>query len=67
MSQPQVSVERVAVGSFDSKSPFYQMNLNDLKPFAKLKVNRLDVYPLEEIDCGINGDGNYTFYLFFTA
>lgn len=45
-SQTEGNVERVAVGSFDPNSPFYQMNLNDLKPFALLEVNRLDVFPL---------------------
>lgn len=38
------SVKRVDVGSFDKESPFYQMNLNELKPFARLQVRRLDVF-----------------------
>ncbi|XP_046971831.1 spondin-2-like isoform X1 [Vanessa cardui] len=55
-TQPVDTVDRVAVGSFDKESPFYQMNLNDLKPFAHLQVRRLDVYPLVGDDCeeGIN-------------
>lgn len=54
-SQTEGNVERVAVGSFDPKSPFYQMNLNDLKPFAMLEVNRLDVFPLLDEDCSTEG------------
>ncbi|XP_049885623.1 spondin-2-like [Pectinophora gossypiella] len=56
MTQPADNVERVAVGSFDKASPFYQMNLNDLKPFAILEVRRLDVYPLVGVDCEDNGE-----------
>ncbi|XP_012550300.1 spondin-2 isoform X2 [Bombyx mori] len=51
MSQPVDNIERVEIGSFDRDSPFYQMNLNDLAPFAILQVRRLDVYPLIGIDC----------------
>ncbi|XP_045504403.1 spondin-2-like [Colias croceus] len=48
---PVDAVDRVAVGSFNKESPFYQMNLNELKPFAFLQVRRLDVYPLVDEDC----------------
>ncbi|XP_041982672.1 spondin-2-like [Aricia agestis] len=51
VTQPVDSIDRVAVGSFNQESPFYQMNLNDLKPFALLQVRRLAVYPLPEEDC----------------
>ncbi|XP_032522595.2 spondin-2-like isoform X1 [Danaus plexippus] len=58
VTQPVDNVERVAVGSFDADSPFYQLNLNDLKAFAKLQVTRLDVYPLVGVDCeGTNEEG----------
>ncbi|KAG6448148.1 hypothetical protein O3G_MSEX005324 [Manduca sexta] len=56
MSQPGDNIERVEVGSFNRKSPFYQLNLNDLQPFAKLQVRRLDVYPLIDVDCSKNGE-----------
>ncbi|KAJ2954732.1 hypothetical protein O0L34_g3036 [Tuta absoluta] len=45
---PNDVVGRVAVGSFDKNSPFYQINLNDLKPFAILEVRKLDEYPLAD-------------------
>ncbi|KAG7309256.1 hypothetical protein JYU34_005195 [Plutella xylostella] len=51
MTQPVRNVERVSVGSFDALSPFFQMNLRDLKPFAMLKVRRLDVFPHLDEDC----------------
>ncbi|XP_050672432.1 spondin-2-like isoform X2 [Leptidea sinapis] len=51
MTQPVDTVDRVAVGSFNQESPFYQMNLNELKPFAILQVRRLDVYPLNGVEC----------------
>ncbi|PZC74185.1 hypothetical protein B5X24_HaOG208211 [Helicoverpa armigera] len=51
VSTPRDNVERVEVGSFDKDSPFYQMNLNELKPFALLKVRRLDVFPLIGAEC----------------
>lgn len=61
MSQPVDNIERVEIGSFDRDSPFYQMNLNDLAPFAILQVRRLDVYPLIGIDCS---EGNHLFVLY---
>lgn len=51
LTTPADKVGRVEVGSFDRRSPFYQLNLNDLKPFAMLTVRRLDVYPLINTDC----------------
>ncbi|XP_034836117.1 spondin-2-like isoform X1 [Maniola hyperantus] len=48
VTTPVDAVSRVAFGSFDKQSPFYQMNLNDLKPFAYLNVRRLEVYPLND-------------------
>ncbi|CAH0596397.1 unnamed protein product [Chrysodeixis includens] len=51
VSTPKDNVGRVEVGSFNKDSPFYQMNLNDLKPFAMLKVRRIDVFPLIGADC----------------
>uniref|UniRef100_A0A2H1VPY7 Spondin-1 n=1 Tax=Spodoptera frugiperda TaxID=7108 RepID=A0A2H1VPY7_SPOFR len=51
VSTPRDNVERVEVGSFNVDSPFYQINLNDLPPFAKLKVRRLDVFPLIGAEC----------------
>ncbi|CAK1545530.1 unnamed protein product [Leptosia nina] len=51
ITQPVDAVDRVAVGSFNKESPFYQMNLNELKPFALLQVRRLNVYPLVGMDC----------------
>lgn len=54
MTQPKETVERVAVGSFDKASPFYQKNLNDLTPFGYLYIRRLDVYPLVDTDCTLN-------------
>ncbi|XP_026332397.1 spondin-2-like [Hyposmocoma kahamanoa] len=51
ITQPSDNINRVGVGSFDKASPFFQMNLNDLKPFAYLTVNRLDVYPLNPEEC----------------
>ncbi|XP_060806082.1 spondin-2 [Amyelois transitella] len=50
-SQIQDVIKRVEVGSFNKESPFYQMNLKELNPFAILKVKRLDVYPLVGEDC----------------
>lgn len=54
---PKSKVLRVEVGSFNKESPFYQMNLNDLKPFAILQVRRLDVYPLQDDECVEGGEG----------
>lgn len=51
VSTPRDNVERVEVGSFNVESPFYQINLNDLQPFAKLTVRRLDVFPLIGAEC----------------
>lgn len=48
---PKDKVNRVEVGSFNMASPFYQKNLNDLKPFAILKVRLLDVYSLKNVTC----------------
>ncbi|XP_023934506.2 spondin-2-like [Bicyclus anynana] len=50
VTTPVDAISRVAFGSFDKQSPFYQLNLNDMKPFAYLHVERLAVYPLKE-DC----------------
>ncbi|XP_063363886.1 spondin-2-like isoform X1 [Cydia amplana] len=44
-TNPQERVGRVALGSFEKESPFYQLNLNDLKAFGHLKTRLLDVYP----------------------
>ncbi|XP_063832618.1 spondin-2-like isoform X2 [Ostrinia nubilalis] len=55
-TNPRSKVQRVEVGSFNKESPFYQMNLNDLKPFAILKVRRLDVYPLLGVECPEEGE-----------
>ncbi|KAL4716221.1 hypothetical protein ACJJTC_004715 [Scirpophaga incertulas] len=51
VTTPPEHVHRVEVGSFNKESPFYQMNLNDLKPFAILQVRLLDVYPLLGEEC----------------
>ncbi|KAJ8709248.1 hypothetical protein PYW07_009074 [Mythimna separata] len=51
VSTPRDNVERVEVGSFNEASPFYQINLNDLQPFALLTVRRLDVFPLVGAEC----------------
>ncbi|XP_053615784.1 spondin-2-like [Plodia interpunctella] len=50
-SQIQEVIKRVEVGSFNKDSPFYQTNLKELRPFAILKVRRLDIYPLVGEDC----------------
>ncbi|KAL0818916.1 hypothetical protein ABMA28_008224 [Loxostege sticticalis] len=57
-TMPKSKVLRVEVGSFNKESPFYQMNLNDLKPFAILQVRRLDVYPLQDDECVEGGEEN---------
>ncbi|XP_063616135.1 spondin-2-like isoform X1 [Cydia splendana] len=49
-TNPQEKVGRVALGSFDRESPFYQLNLNDLKPFGHLKTRLLDVYPVKDCE-----------------
>lgn len=51
VTQPVDTVQRVQVGSFDEASPFYQMNLNDLKPFATLTVRKVDEYPITDDSC----------------
>ncbi|XP_073959396.1 spondin-2-like isoform X1 [Choristoneura fumiferana] len=51
VTMPQDHVKRVALGSFERESPFYQINLNDLKPFGHLQINLLNVYPLEDSEC----------------
>ncbi|GBO99462.1 Spondin-1 [Eumeta japonica] len=45
-------IGRVKLGSLDPASPFYQVNLDDLKPFAMIHVRRLDVYPITDGTCG---------------
>jgi hypothetical protein len=56
VTTPTDHINRVEVGSFNKESPFYQMNLNDLKPFALLKVRLLDVYPLVGEECNEEGE-----------
>ncbi|XP_022114804.2 spondin-1 [Pieris rapae] len=51
ITQPRDVVSRVAVGSFNKESPFYQMNLNEMKPFALLQVRLLNVFPLVGAEC----------------
>ncbi|XP_075984849.1 spondin-2-like isoform X2 [Anticarsia gemmatalis] len=56
LTKPVDTIERVEIGSFNKDSPFYQMNLNDLKAFAMLTVRRLDVYPLPNSECTVEGE-----------
>ncbi|KAI5644885.1 hypothetical protein NE865_03231 [Phthorimaea operculella] len=71
-TMPTDVVGRVAVGSFDKNSPFYQINLNDLKPFAILEAKsnfvpafvfqdegNLRVSPIDEETDGEEEEGNY--------
>ncbi|CAH0402466.1 unnamed protein product [Chilo suppressalis] len=51
VTTPTDHINRVEVGSFNKESPFYQMNLNDLKPFAYLEVRLLDTYQLIGEEC----------------
>ncbi|CAG5051503.1 unnamed protein product [Parnassius apollo] len=56
VTNPTDNIDRVEIGSFNSESPFYQMNLNNLKPFAYLHVKRLAVYPIKGRNCSDNGE-----------
>ncbi|XP_072933043.1 spondin-1-like [Epargyreus clarus] len=51
LTSPGDVVKRVAVGSFDEESPFYQMSLIDLKAFAFMQVRRLAEYQLVGVNC----------------
>ncbi|XP_013165839.1 PREDICTED: spondin-2-like [Papilio xuthus] len=51
VTNPTDNIDRVEIGSFNSESPFYQMNLNDLKPFAYLHLKRLSVDPIKGRNC----------------
>ncbi|CAH2054338.1 unnamed protein product, partial [Iphiclides podalirius] len=56
VTNPTDNIDRVEIGSFNSESPFYQMNLNNLKPFAYLHVKRLAVYPIKGSNCNDNDE-----------
>ncbi|KAM3962091.1 spondin-2 [Aphomia sociella] len=58
MTQPVDVVKRVEVGSFNRESPFFQMNLKDLHPFAILQVRRLNVYPVSPEICQQDEEDN---------
>ncbi|XP_068619926.1 spondin-2-like [Battus philenor] len=58
VTNPIDNIDRVEIGSFNSESPFYQMNLNNLKPFAYIYVKRLAIYPIKGPNCYDDGEEN---------
>ncbi|KAI8422754.1 hypothetical protein MSG28_006503 [Choristoneura fumiferana] len=44
---PQDAVSRVQISSYDKNSPFYEMDMKDLRPFGRLHIKLIRTYPRE--------------------